>query len=167
MNRRDARIVVWARLYGLLADRDEYMTRDRDSRMEATSPRVAVTLSAVDAEAIQDAEEVDRMCGAAVRSLRDRYSAALTGVLGWLDQDRLAAVALALPEARRDQIILADPVWGRAYRTIDHDALREVEVLLEDFDATDRALDDGLRRLGIDVEGFTEDARRVLVGGSP
>lgn len=167
MNRRDARIVLRARLYRLLADRDEYMTRDRNSRMEATSPRVAVTLSAVDAEAIQDADEVDRICGAAVRSLRGRYSAALAGVLGWLERDRLAAVALALPEARRDQIVLADPVWARAYREVDHDALREVEVLLEDFHAVERTLDDQLRRLGIDVESFTDDARRALVGGCP
>jgi hypothetical protein len=161
---RDARIVVRSRLYRLLADRREYMRRDLTGRAEAVSRLQAPHLSLVDAEAIEDMTEIDRLCGAAVRALRQRYSASVADLLEWLDPDRLAAVALALPEDRRRAILRQRPEWGRALQAVDTGALGEVETLIGDFDALDRQITETMRALGLDPEEFADAANRALLG---
>jgi hypothetical protein len=164
VNRRDARIGRLARLYRLLADRDEYMSRDLEQRLAATSARRVPHMSGVDAESIENVGEIDRVCGAAVRRLRKRADAGVVDVLGWVDPDRLAAVALALPEGRRRAVLGRDYAWTRAFGGINHDAIREVETLIADFDAVGERLDDALRQLGGDPEAFADDARRAMLG---
>jgi hypothetical protein len=163
MTKRDARIVVWSRLYRLLADRDEYMHPDLEARVQATAPRRAPSLSGIDAQAIEDMTEIDRLCGGAVRKLRKTASEPVIDLLGWLNADRLAAVALALPEARRRRV-LRDPVWARALASITEEAIQEVETLIADAEASERKVNELVRVVGIDPEALTEGARRYLLG---
>jgi hypothetical protein len=161
---RDARIVLRSRLYRLLAERKEYTVRDLEDRLAATAPRREPSLSPLDAGSIEDATEIDRLCGAAVRILSRGWSAGVVELLGCLDQERLAAVALALPERRPRAVVGRDLNWFRAFATVDEEAVREVETLIRDFDAITRKQDDTLRTLGVDPEQFTEDGRRALLG---
>jgi hypothetical protein len=162
MNERDARIVKRSRLYRLLADRPEYLTGDRERRFTALDGKVAVFVSPIDAESVEDATDLDRLCGAAVARLRRRNDAGVVDLLGWLGEDRLAAVALALSDDRRDAVVGSDPVWARAWVTVDMDAVHEVETLIGDLDAAWKAYDDHLRLLVGSPEDVTDLARRLV-----
>ena len=161
---RDARIALWARLYRLLAERAEYRHPDAAERYDRTDRAAVPSLGRVDAELIARSGELDRLCGAAVRSLRERWNAELADVLAALDPERLAAVALALPEDRRRA-----PALARALRDVDMEAVAEVDSLADDIDALHRRIDrDVSNALGpevaYDAERFAAGARRLAVG---
>ncbi len=162
MTERDARIVKRSRLFRLLADRPEYMTRDRERRFAALDGKVAVFVSPIDAESIEDASDLDRLCAAALAKLDKRTDAGVVDLLGWLAEDRLAAILLALPEPRREAVAASDPVWARAWATVDMDAVREVETLIGDLDATWKAYDEHLRAIVGSPEDLTDAARRIV-----
>jgi hypothetical protein len=171
VTRRDAWIAVHARLFRLLADRPEYRARDLGERLAATSRR-RTGLSLVDVEAIENADDFDRLCGAAVGILRrgGPVQVGIVDLLGWLDDDRLAAVALALPEDRRSVIVGEDPYWSRVVSLIDAEAMREIEAQIAGFDAAVseweahvRPLVSWMERRGVDIPGLFEDYRRRVV----
>ena len=167
---REANITLWARLFRLLADRDEYMmARDRAERIDRTDPQTATCLSAVDAELVAHSTEIDRVCGAAVRLLCKGWSAGVVDILGWLDPDRLAAVALALPEKRRRAVLGKDYAWAQAFGAIDMDRVREVEDITEQLNALARDLDHGILsvlgpEIADDVARFDRELRRFYAG---
>jgi hypothetical protein len=171
VTRRDAWIAVRARLFRLLADRPEYRSRDLGERLAATSRRRAPQLSPVDVEAIENADDLDRLCGAAVSILRrgGPTQAGIVDLFGWLEDDRLAAVALALPEDRRASIGREDPYWSRVVASIDADAIAEVNAQIADFDAAlgdweahVRPVASWMERRGVDLGELLEDYRRRL-----
>ena len=167
---REANIALWARLYRVLADRDEYMmARDLAERIDRTDPERATCLSEVDAELVAYSTEIDRVCGAAARLLRKGWSAGVVEILGWLDPDRLAAVALALPENRRRAVLGKDYDWALAFGAIDMDRVREVEDIAERLNALARDMDHGIRsalgpEIAEDVARFGREQRRFYAG---
>jgi hypothetical protein len=172
VTRRDAWIAVHARLFRLLADHPEYRARDLGERLDATSRQRAPGLSLVDVEAIENADDLDRLCGAAVGILRrgGPAEAGIVDLLGWLDDDRLAAVALALPEDRRAVIVGEDPYWSRVVSLIDAGAMLEIEAQIAGFDAAVseweahvRPVVSWMERRGVDIAGLFEDYRRRVV----
>jgi hypothetical protein len=116
------------RLFTNLADRDAYMSRAHDGRLDAVRRGQAFGLSEADAAAIMSADETDRVCGAALRKLRVRVNIGVVDVLGWLDHERVAALLLALPTEARQAIIDADGVWGVAWQSIDHKSIWELQL---------------------------------------
>ena len=149
-------VALWARLYRLLADREEYLQLRGERRFDRTSPSEAPSLSVVDAELVANATEIDRLCGAAVRLLRMGMSAGVVEILGWLEPERLAAVALALPEKRREAVLRKGYDWVVAVHEVDEDAIREVNEYVDDLDDFDRDLDTAIRR------NLGEDKRREI-----
>lgn len=131
----EVNIALWARLYRLLADRDEYLVlagRSIQERVERTRYDQATCLSAVDAGLVVNATEADRICAAAVRVLRKGTSPGVVELLTALSQDRRAAVALALPEHRRTAVFgpRAELVFE-----LDEELLRTAEEVAERLDA--------------------------------
>lgn len=132
---REVNIAMWARLYRLLGDRDEYMLlagRGVGERVERTRYDRATCLSAVDAGLVVNATEADRVCAAAVRILRRGTNAGVTEMLTVLNRDRQAAVALALPEGRRTAIF--GPRVESTFE-LDADRLRTAEEVAAGLDA--------------------------------
>jgi len=162
MNRRDARICRLSRLFVLLADRDEYMSRDVERRMEATSASRS-ELSELDALSVIAASDRDRLCASALRRLRTRSDGPLIDVLGWLDDGCVAALALALPADRRRAIIERDIVWARAWRSIDHEAVAEFEQFTHDLEIDLSQAMRNLRASGGDPEAHRDEHRRRVV----
>lgn len=127
LNTREGELAVRARLYRLLADRPEYMRVGLDirERIEKTSPPIRATrLPLVEALAVEDVTEVDRVCAAAVRRLRKGASADVLDLLGYLEPDRLAAVVLALPENRRRAVVNRSYEAAYADARIDEERVR-------------------------------------------
>ncbi len=90
-------------------------------------------MSRLDSTLIEQADELDRLCGYAVRMLGRHRNAAVLDLLGMLDGDRIVALYYALPPARR-HATLGDSTWayyvGRAPEDTD-DALAAVADLAE------------------------------------
>ena len=163
--RREVRIALWARLYRVLADHPAYLRDDARERIERTDPDVATCLGEVEAELIASAGEIDRFCGYAVAVLRRGagQTGGLIDALGILEDDRLAAVALALPEPRRRAIAARDGTWSVALRGLDAERLREADAIANSLNDLRRRIDDGIRTtLGYEI---ADDCLRI-VGGS-
>lgn len=155
MDTREGQLAVRARLYRLLADRPELMRvgLDLGERIERTSPPIRETrLPLVEALAVEDVTEVDRLCGAAVRRLRRRVDEGTIDLLSYLEPDRLAAVVLALPKNRRRAVLNKCYEAAYAESRIDEEQVREIEVAIEGFEATQREIDECFRALEIDGE---------------
>lgn len=165
----EVNVALWARLYRVLADRNEYMREDPGERIDRTAPNVASCLSEVDAELAGRATELDRLCGYAVRLLRKNVAAPVIDLLGIVRDDRLAAIAYALPEDRRRAIVRRDPVWARAVAAFDPETMADVEDLAAELDALAKDTDAEIRRcLGVefaaDVIEFGQELRRLDAG---
>lgn len=161
--RREANVAMLARLYRLLADRPEYLRHDTAERYDRTDRAAAPNLGEVEAELVGRSEEIDRFCGYAVGVLRrgGTGTAGLIDALGVLDPDRLAAVALALPDDRRATLVRSDPVWARAVADLDAGLLAQVEEVADGINALTHKLDSGYRTTAGDV---ADDVRRVQEG---
>ncbi len=168
LDTREGQLAVRARLYRLLADREDLMwatASDIADRIERTSPPYRmVPLPLVEALAVEDVTEVDRVCGVAVRLLRKGSNSGVIDLLGYLEPDRLAAVALALPEERRRTILGKDVNWAIAFDLINMDGVREVEAELRDDELAQREVDECFRALGIDGERITRELRKYQQG---
>lgn len=167
-DRAAVNVALWARLYRLLADRDEYMREDRGERIDRTDRRSTPSLSEVDAELVANATTLDRHCGRAVRMLRREAPRGVLDLLGGLPEEQLAAIAHALPERRR-KVLRRDPYWARAIAALDEGALHDADQLADDLDAFGRRMDDGLRRkygseYADEAARLREGERRLMAG---
>ena len=165
----EANVVLWARLYRVLADHDEYMRDDPGERIDRTAANVSPCLSEVDAALIANASELDFVCAYAVRLLRKSASAAVLDLLGIMRADRLAAIAYALPEDRRKAIVRRDPYWARAVAAFDGEAMAEVDELANALDAIAKDMDDAILRclppeIAADVIAFGQELRKLDAG---
>jgi len=141
----EVNIAMWARLFRVLADRPDYLRHDLGERIERTAATASPSLSPVDADLIAIASELDLLCGYAVSLLRSKASGSVLDLLGMLSPERLAAVALALPESRRETILRRDPVWARAVAAIDPDTLEAANQLADDVDTFAHEFDNDVR----------------------
>lgn len=167
LDTREGRLAVRARLYRLLADRPELMRvgLDLGEWIERTSPPIRETrLPLVEALAVEDTTEVDRLCGAAVRRLRRRVDEGTIDLLGYLEPDRLAAVLVALPKNRRRAVLNKCYEAAYAESRIDEEQVCEIEVAIEGSEATQREVDECFRALGIDGERITRELRKYHAG---
>lgn len=155
MTSRDARIARLMRLFTNLADRDAFMSRDYGRRLEGVSAAQAFGLAEVDAKAILMSDETDRVCGAALRKLRSRVDMGVVDVLGWLDQERVAALLLTLPTDRRRRITERDPVWNRAWHAIDRQSIWELQLYALGWERGGPEMSEGVR------EGIRERAEQL------
>jgi len=168
----EVNVVLWARLYRVLADRPEYLRHDLAERVDRTAATASPFLSPVDGDLIALASELDLLCGYAVQRLREKASAPVLDLLGVLTPHRLAAVALALPEDRRAAVLRRDPYWARAVAALDPDALAVAREAIEDMGATvmesRKAIRDDLGDEFADVwDSVDQDLRRQGVGLPP
>jgi hypothetical protein len=124
---------LYARVYRLLADRPEFLTADRQARLDAAWTSDAPgCLCLVDRVLIGRLADVDLMCGYAVAKLRTGASSTLLDVLGCLDAERVVGMYLALP-ARRRLAVMRDPVWAYRVRHADLPAIREAAAFWADM----------------------------------
>ncbi len=132
---RALNIALLARLYRLLADRPEFLCRERVDRIDRTgADALPLPMTVLDTTSVERAGELDRMCGYAVRVLRAGASKSLLDVLGMLEPDRIVAMYYALPAERR-RSVLRDGAWvyqvAHAPEGIE-DAEREVAELADE-----------------------------------
>ncbi len=112
MTERAFNIALRARLYRLLAERHEFSRADRGERIDVTSAEaLPLPMSRLDSTLVEQADELDRLCGYAVRMLGRHRNAAVLDLLGMLDGDRIVALYYALPPARR-HATLGDSTWA-------------------------------------------------------
>lgn len=116
---RHARIALRASLYRVLASRPGLckLRRDRAEVDDFLADAQVAGYSLVAAVQVLGASQLDFTCAEAVRMLSrsGRRTAAVLELLSWLDHDRLAAIAYALPEARRP-VVYSHGVWAHAVR---------------------------------------------------
>jgi hypothetical protein len=128
---RPLNIALRSRQFGLLADYPDAAVESRGERIDRTSPPYRPAgMSELDAALIERACELDRVCGAAVRLLREKSPPPLLDVFGSLTADRIVAMYLALPDDRRRAVVKRDPVWSyHATRAPEHmdEAIARVE----------------------------------------
>jgi hypothetical protein len=141
---RAIEVALWARRFRLLAERVELLREDAEERFAAaTDRRSSGALNRIDTAQIAAADELDRMCGYAVRVLSapgSRGSRALLDVLGVLDPDRICGMYYALPPDRRD-VVLRDYVWAYHVERIKREmpaALAIVDELCIDADVAEQ-----------------------------
>jgi len=92
-------------------------------------------------------------------SRRRKAPAGVRAVLSVLDQDRTAAIVLALPEDCREAVF-----GERAERMIDEERLRAIEAELRDSEVARQRVNAALGALGIDGEAYEREKRKQLQG---
>jgi hypothetical protein len=118
----------------LLSERPEYITSDHAEIIERLLA-AHVAIGDLDRTLLLQADELDRLCGHAVRTLAQQASLPALHVLSSLDHDRLVAMFYALPVSRR-AAVRRDAAWAYA---VDHapaeteDVVAEVEALAEEL----------------------------------
>lgn len=110
---RALNIALRTRQFGLLADYPDAAVESRGERIERTmEPYRPAGLCDLDEQLIERAGELDRLCGYAVRTLRDKAQTSLLDLLASLGADRIVAMYYALPEPRRRAVVKRDAAWA-------------------------------------------------------
>jgi hypothetical protein len=136
------RIVMRARLYRRLARLPEFARGDGIGRADrALNLAPLGPLHVLDAVAVIGADELDQLCGYAVRLLsrKGTHTRDLADLLGMLNPERLTAIWWALPADRR-HALERDPACGYHIGRFRDDlpaAEWELEALIEDTPTTD------------------------------
>jgi hypothetical protein len=130
---------LFARWFGLLADRVELLRPDPAERVEVLLRDGGLDgAHPFDARFIADAGELDLMCGYAVRVMRaGGQLGPLLDVLGMLSAARVVGMYYALPDDRRVHVRRADPVWLMRLTSLEDDmaeALATVRALADAID---------------------------------
>ena len=115
-------VAMLARRYTVLADRPALSEPDRDARIDRTLGLDAYDRPLLDMAQVVGADDLDLMCGQAVRVLRKHCRADVLEVfeiLGALDPERLLGIAFALPADTRESIRQRNAVWGWWIQQVD------------------------------------------------
>lgn len=116
-------VALYVRLFRLLADRPEFLTRDVGARIDAAwTDDKPGSLVLLDRVLVAHMSELDSLCGYAVAKLRAAAAAPVLDVLGILEPERIVAMYCSLPPRRRGTVV-RDAVWAYHVNHADLDAI--------------------------------------------
>lgn len=103
-------IAFKVRLYRVLSERPEFMTADREAVIDQLLS-AHIPFGDLDRTLLLHTNEIDRLCGHAVRALTRRASGPVLDTLSILAPERLVSIYYALPAERREAV-RKDVAWS-------------------------------------------------------